>query len=227
MKRDAPEVFEIAPQERLPATPEFIVEKLSPLLRPERIARMKQVLSHRTSAVLPVLDDIADPHNVAAILRSAEAFGLQHVQLVERDRAFFANKAVTRGSEQWIDVGHFKSVESCATKLKKQGYRIYIAEPAALLTLADLEQRLPIAVVFGNEHRGPSEAWHEFMDGSFQIPMHGFVESLNVSVAAAITFFQTSRNAPRLASNEQTYVLARWLLRSISKAEDILKSRQP
>src|SRR4051794_37678964 len=104
MRRDDPDAGQIAPAISLPAAPERVIEALEPMLTDERRVRIEACLSRRTRAVVPVLEAIDDPHNVAAVLRSADAFGIQEVHLIEGPQEFLAARSITQGSERWLDV---------------------------------------------------------------------------------------------------------------------------
>lgn len=199
---------------------------LEPHLTPARMERIRAVVAERTLAIAPVLDRIHDPHNASAIMRSADAFGIQRLHIIAEHGAFLANQKVAKGTERWLDLVRYESPEEAAAALRKDGYRIFIAamdgehRPE---TLAEAGDR--IAVVFGNEHRGVSPEFRALADGSFAIPMLGFVESLNVSVAAAVTLYTLRQRLHKPLSEEERAILeARMMLSSSgSSAEAILE----
>lgn len=177
-----------------------------------RCSRMEAVVNQRTRAVRLVIQDIHDPHNVAACMRSAEAFGIQNVDVVTVKQRTRPSK-VGRGVHGWLTVGTYDNVESCVRDLRSDGYKIAAGVPsqdaASLSSLArtPLRGRSKIAVVFGNEHEGISPAWHSQIDLPFTIPMVGMVESLNISVSAAITMHQLTE-AYRQAWSPEDYLLS-------------------
>jgi tRNA (guanosine-2'-O-)-methyltransferase len=168
-------------------TGEDIWRLLSEKLTPERKQRIEQVASARTNHIRLVIQDIHHPHNVSACLRSAEAFGINQVDVV-KIREKFSPSTVSRGTAKWLTLKTWNEIDACAAHLKKEGYTLVCARPTqdstSVWTLP-VDQKL--ALVFGNEHSGPDPRWDKHLDKSFTIPMVGMVESLNVSVAAAVS----------------------------------------
>ena len=226
MRRDHPEVFKLAPTQPLPAPAARVIEALAPLLTEERQARIEQVVAGRTRAIVPVLDGLIDPHNIAAVLRSADAFGVQEVHLVEGTEPFVASQRVAQGTERWVDVVRHDSAASCVRELRGRGYEVYVASMEGTLSPDTLGSLPRAAVVFGNEHAGVSQSLYELADGTYRIPMTGFVESLNVSVATAITLFTATRGrAGDLSEAERERLTARFMMQSIPRANDVLTER--
>ncbi|MGE3635083.1 MAG: TrmH family RNA methyltransferase, partial [Sandaracinaceae bacterium] len=193
---------------------------------PQRLARMQSVLARRSRALVPVLEDLADPHNGAAVLRSADAFGCQTVHAIEARHELLVSHRVSRGTHRWIEIVRHKSADSAYAHLKAQGYRVYIAAMDGDVTPEDLCTVPRAAVVFGNEHSGASAAARAIADGTYAIPMVGFVESLNVSVASAITLYAASRGrSGDLSEAERAEALARYLMESVRDAERIVRDR--
>lgn len=210
----------------LPGPAPAIVEILGPMVTPERLARIDAVVRRRTRSLIPVLEDLADPHNGAAILRSADAFGCHEVHVVESRHPFAVSRHVSRRTERWIEIVRHARAESCAAALKARGYEIFVAEMNGELTPEALAERPRAAIVLGNEHFGASSAMRAHADGTYAIPMVGMVESLNVSVASAITLYVAAR--PRqgdLDEDERTTIRARLLLGQVKDAEQIVRER--
>jgi tRNA (guanosine-2'-O-)-methyltransferase len=223
MRRDDPDACEIADQPRLPAPADQVIDALSPLLTDERLVRVQACVARRTRAIVPVLEAIDDPHNVAAILRSADAFGVQEVHLIEGAQPFLAARAVTQGAERWLDVVRHDGPEQCVASLQSRGFRVYVATMDGELTPEDLPEAPRVAVVFGNEQTGASKRMRTLCDGFYTIPMYGFAQSLNVSVAAAITLFSATRSgAPPLADDDRACLLARFMMLSVPRAEEVV-----
>ncbi len=224
MRADDPDVIEIVGPPPLGQPAEVVVEALSPIVTPKRLERIEEVVRSRTDSLVLVLDRIADPHNSSAVLRSADAFGVQTVHVVVGEHGFRACRGVSKGTHRWLDVIRYKSVEACARHLKKDGYAIYVAAMGADTQPEDLHDTPRLAVVFGNEHRGVSPEMLSFADGTFSIPMRGFVESLNISVAAAITMQTLARDGrPRLSAERQQELEARFLMNSVKKPEQVIE----
>lgn len=160
-----------------------------------RVARLEYVLQHRQPDLTVVMENIHDPHNVSAMLRSCDAAGVWEAQLLYNTDAFpKIGKKSSASAGKWIERRKFKTVAECYGKLRSEGFRIYatrLDERAASLYDLDLTQK--IALVFGNEHRGVSDEAALEADGLVQIPMYGMIQSLNVSVACAIALYEAVR----------------------------------
>jgi tRNA (guanosine-2'-O-)-methyltransferase len=257
MRRDAPDTFTLPSigiaegssegthhpvgrdADGLPAEPAHVIAALDPLLTVERRQRLAQVVAARARAIVPVLDGLIDPHNVSAVLRSADAFGVQELHVIERAERYQASSRVAQGAERWVDVVTHASAEACVMALRARGYRVYVAAgnpPPALRGGGGLDlgggavqpealAREPrAAIVFGNERDGASESLFELADATYTIPMQGFVQSLNVSVAAAITLFAAMRGRPGdLSEADRERLYARYCMLSVPRAEEIVQ----
>jgi len=158
-------------------------------LVPERKARIDAVVAQRTRTLTVVIEAMCDPQNVNAVLRTCEAFGVQAVHVIEGPmKAFDRNKKVSQNADKWLDVRRWKSTRACLEALRADGFAIYVTHlgPGSR-ALAELSFAGKVALVFGNEHSGVSDEALALADASYAIPMRGFVQSLNVSVAAAIS----------------------------------------
>jgi tRNA (guanosine-2'-O-)-methyltransferase len=223
MRRDLPEVFEIYQETVLPAPPEIVVSALGPLLTDERIARLEAIISQRTRSVAVVLDNLIDPHNIAAILRSADAFGVQEVHVIQGDEPFVASTRITTGAERWLDVVHHPNAQACIDALHQRDFRVYVAAVDGDLTPDDLPKLQQVAIIFGNEHAGVNPDTLRYADGTYGIPMKGFVQSLNVSVATAITLHAaTAGRSSDLTPADQILLRARFMMLSVRNAEQIV-----
>lgn len=190
-----------------------------------RLDKIKRVVQSRQRGVIVVLEDLHDPHNVAAILRTCDAFGIQDIICVYEKEKYVNPKKVGKSSSssanKWLDFIVFKSSSECVQYLKQNKYRIIStmldekAEPLSHSFFTDE----PIALVFGNEHRGVSDIMATASDNKVYIPMKGMVQSLNVSVTAAICIAELSRqrqvsgNDFSLGSNEQKKLIDSFLER--------------
>ena len=158
---------------------------------------MYATLRHRQPDLTVVLEDVHDPHNVSAVLRSCDAVGVLDVHLVyiheELPRRAFA-RSTSGSAAKWLRTFTHGSVENCYTALRKQGSTILVsALGIERTTLFEIDLTQPVALVFGNEHRGVSAEAVTGADGTFVIPMMGMVQSLNISVACAVTLFEAMR----------------------------------
>ena len=223
MRADDPDVIEIEGPPPLVHDATTVIEALAPVVTPERRRRIAQVVAQRTDDLVVVLDSIADPHNASAVLRSADAFGVQTVHAIVGPHGFRASQGVSKGTHRWLDIVRYESAQACAERLRATGYAIYVAAMGAPDTPETLPVEAPLAVVFGNEHRGVSTEMEALADGAFSIPMRGFVESLNVSVAAAITIESLTRRSPRRFDRARREALqARFLMNSVKNADQII-----
>lgn len=223
MRRDSSEVAPVLASAPLPATPAQVIDALRAFVSVERMARIDSVLATRTRRLVIVLDKTTDPHNAAAVLRSADAFGVQEIAVITSEESFTAPRKVAQGTAHWLDLTYYDSAAACAAALHRRGYQILIAAMDGDVTPSRLREVPRAAVVFGNEHLGVSEEMRALADGTFTIPMTGFVESLNVSVAAAITMHAaTVDRAGDLGADDQLALRARFMLSSVSRAEEIV-----
>ncbi|MCS6798840.1 MAG: RNA methyltransferase [Myxococcota bacterium] len=223
MRRDDPACREPAPRRALPAPPSRIVQVLGPLLTPRRLERIRTSIAARTRGVVLVLEDFADPHNASAVLRSAEAFGVLEVHVVDPARRFRVAQRVSRGVDRWLEIERHTEPETPIEALRARGYRIVLAEPAGARSPQQVREWPRVALVLGNEHRGPSDWMRAHADATCAIPMRGLVESLNVSVAAAVLLFALMHDRPGdLSEAEREELLARYLLDDVRDAERLV-----
>ena len=166
-------------------------------MTPKRFAKISEVVLKRQKNLTLVLENIHDPHNVSAILRSADAVGVGKVYLIYNTNKFpKIGKFSSASAKKWVDLIRFKSVENCFEELKSMKYRIYttyIENTDKSRTLFDLNLTGRTAIVLGNEHTGVSKEAIELSDVSFNVPMYGMVQSLNVSVTAAVCLYEALR----------------------------------
>ncbi|HYH13495.1 MAG TPA: RNA methyltransferase [Thermomicrobiales bacterium] len=188
-----------------------------------RQQRVNGVLARRRTSLTVVLEDVHDPHNVSAVLRSCDGVGILDVHLVyvheEPPRRSFAQK--TSGSAaKWMRLHHHASIEACYERLRSEGKRIYATALAReTRDLYQLDLVSPTALVFGNEMRGVSDEAIAGADATVYIPMQGMVESLNVSVACAVSLYEAMRqrravgdyDTPELTPEELATLEAEWL----------------
>lgn len=152
-------------------------------------------LSRRQPDLTVIMENIHDPHNVSAMLRSADAVGIHEVQLVyTREKFPKVGKKSSSSANKWVERRKFNSINECYDKLHSEGFAIYatrLGEGARSLYTLDLTQKT--AFVFGNEHTGVSDEAAALADASVMIPMMGMIQSLNVSVACAVTLYEALR----------------------------------
>lgn len=158
-------------------------------LLPGRKERIDRAVAERTRTLVVVLEAFCDPQNVNAVLRTCDAFGVQEVHVVEGPmKPYDRNKKISQNADKWLDVVRWRSSADCLRALKARGLRVYATWLGdGSVPLGELAFDSPVALVFGNEHRGVSDEALALADARFAIPMRGFVQSLNVSVAVAVT----------------------------------------
>ena len=223
MRRDDPDNIDLSGAAPLPASALDVVAALDPLLTDARRTRISQVLAARSRSVTAVLDGLLDPHNVSAVLRSADAMGVEHVHLIERPERFRVSPRVSQGAYRWVHVTLHQSERACVSALRASGHRIFVATMDGEVRPEALAAEPRPALVFGNEHAGVSDCLRELADGTFSIPMCGFVQSLNVSVAAAISLYAAMQG--RQGDLEEGAALdlrARYCVQSVPMAEAIV-----
>lgn len=175
-----------------------VISEMKAHLTPDRCVAIDRVVAARTFSIATVLDNLYDLGNIAAVMRSAESMGIQPMHIIRRQEKFKASKRITRGTDKWLDTSVWTEPELCIAKLKAQGYRIVATQLSShAVSIDTLDFTIPTAIVFGNEHGGVAKDILEQADACCVIPMRGFAESLNISVAAAITFYHIVQDRMR------------------------------
>ena len=207
-------------------TVDAVIETLEPLASEERQARILGVLGQRLGSVTVLLDATHDPHNGSAVMRTCDAFGIPTVHVVPSEEAFLIARRITKGTERWLEVHHHASAEAAAAYLQEQGFELIATHPQGELTPPDLALIPRLALVLGNEHQGICATLQQAARRAVRIPMRGFVESLNVSVASAVLLAAATHGRPGdLAHAEKRRLYARALFRSVARAAEILAAR--
>lgn len=205
--------------------PALVCQALAPLMAEGRIERIEQILSARTRSVVLVLDRLHDPHNGAAVLRTAEALGLMEVHAIMPGGRWDLSRRVTLGCHKWLDVVVHREADDCAGALIPRGYTLLAAsEEVSDDSALDLPSEQPVAICMGNEQRGITEALRRHCQGVVGIPMFGFSRSLNVSVAAAILISRLVEGRGRVLENEDREQLrARYYALSVREPLEVLR----
>ncbi len=230
--------------------PETIIELLSPFLAPGKVERMEKVIAQRLSQVWLVVENLYDPLNGAALVRTAEAMGILHVAFIqEREvkalpvgRGKRLSQKITIGAERWMEVHEFDTFEAAMDVFSRHGLRHYaaVAPPSDVgnanvelgrmpALLAESTFVPPLAIWFGNERWGLSQKAVDAADAAFTIPLHGFSQSLNLSVSAGIALHHVvgslrARTADGdLPEPQRREWLARCLLETVDRPEALLR----
>ena len=214
----------------------MIDEKLSTYLESfltdKRKNLFKKVLEDRTRHFTVVLEDIFQPHNASAVVRTCDIFGIQDVHAIENKYNNKVSRHVAKGSQKWLNQYRYRNdgdnTKSCLDDLKSKGYQIIATTPhndSCLLQDFDISKKT--AFVFGVEAEGVSDIVKENADGFLKIPMVGFTESLNISVAAAIILQDVStklRNSNidwQLSKEEKEILYFNWVKTTIKNVDKI------
>ncbi|PLX42160.1 MAG: RNA methyltransferase [Deltaproteobacteria bacterium] len=208
---------------------ETLKDILTGMMTPRRMERLIAVLEGRLKTLRLVVENLHDPHNMSAVVRSCEAFGVQHLHVVDSKGEFKLSRGIRKGSHKWLDIHYYDSFAPCAEELREAGFDLY----AALLTddavaLEEVPSTRPVALVLGNEHAGVSEEAQRLCDGAYTIPMYGFVQSFNISVAAAISLYSLGTRmrselgeGALLTPSEGSALLERWIPKASPHAKKI------
>lgn len=223
---------ESAPAEPVLSTPwdtewdaERIIERLEPLALARRRERFETVIAGRLASVTLLLDELSDPHNRAAIVRSCDAFGVQELHSVQPARDFSIHHGVAAGTERWVDVHAHENAELAVQHLRQRGFELIQTHPKGELLPEDLARVPRLALILGNEHRGIDPVFANAAQRSVRIPMRGFVESLNVSVSAAVLLAAaTHRRSGDLSDGARRHLYARALYYSVPRAREVLEA---
>lgn len=150
-----------------------------------------EIVENRTRYATVVLEDLYQPHNASAVMRTCDCFGIQDVHVIENINRWTTSRDVERGSSKWININRYNKSDQnntthCMQLLKENGYKVVATTPHTEMTIEDLPLDQPVALIFGTEKRGVSDEVLKNADFHIKIPMYGFTESFNISVAAAI-----------------------------------------
>jgi tRNA (guanosine-2'-O-)-methyltransferase len=231
-----------------PARAGDLLDRLAARLTPHRRERIEAVLARRTRWLTVALEDIYQPHNAAAVLRSCDGFGVQDVHIIEnlntlRLRAKGSN--VSMGTERWLTLHRHRLAKSApadlaaahaatteaAKILRARGYRLAVLTlRGAPMDLAEVPLDRPLALFIGTELTGLSDAAHEVADFAVKLPMEGFAQSFNLSVCTALCLYELTRRLrdPRgkimwpLPEEEKRRIFYDWLMRDVPGAEELL-----
>jgi tRNA (guanosine-2'-O-)-methyltransferase len=212
-----------------------LIEYLSGFLTARRVELFDKILQNRTRYITVVLEDLYQPHNASAVLRSCECFGVQDVHIIENKNIYRISPDVALGSHKWLTLHRYNQKDTNTTdallRLKEQGYRIVATTPvknACPLDEFDLSAG-KTALLFGSELNGLTPDAMELADEYLHIPMNGFTESLNISVTAAIMLHFLARQLRQhtsiswqLTIEEAREIKLKWLKTSIKKSDHIV-----
>lgn len=214
-----------------PRTEDALIAYLLQFVTPEKQARMAEVIQNRTRHVRVVLEDIYQPHNASAVIRSCECFGIQHLHVIENKYKFRINPDVAMGGGKWIHIHRHRTkgadnTRECLRELRQAGYRIAatsLSPDSTPLPELDLDQ--PVALCFGTEEVGLGDTILREADLQVHIPMLGFTQSFNISVSVALCLYELRNRMERegipagLSAGESREVYRRWLRATLKNCE--------
>lgn len=165
-------------------------------MTPEREEKLLSVLNKRQNDITIVLENVFDPHNISAVMRTCDAVGIQEIYIlntkIPRHKKWGAKSSSS--AVKWLTIHQFENNEECFTALRKKYAKILTTHLSAdAVSLHSINFTDPLALVFGNEHSGVSDEVRDMADGNFLIPQVGIIRSLNISVACAVTLYEAFR----------------------------------
>ena len=204
---------------------------LSPYLTDARKQRFAEVLGQRTNWVTAVTEDLFDPHNISAVLRSCDGFGIQSAHIIEVNNPYRVSPGVAKGAAKWLDIERHTDTTHALRDLKSRGFAICCTTPHTDdTTPEELPLDRPVALVFGSEGPGITDAARAEADHFVRIPMYGFTESFNNSVAAALTLQTITRRVReredlnwQVPTEEHARILGDWASRTVKDAPGLLQ----
>ena len=190
-------------------------------MTPGRKNKLLSVLSKRQSNLTVVIENVQDPHNISAVMRTCDAVGIQDIYIlntkIPRHKKWGAKSSSS--AAKWLTIHQFDDVNNCVSELRKKYKKIYTTHLATdAISLYDIDFTESIALVFGNEHEGVSEELRNLADGNFIIPQMGIIQSLNISVACAVSIYEAFRQknaaghyaAPSLSNEAMNELMKQW-----------------
>ena len=168
-------------------------------MTPERTEKFQRVVEQRQFNLTVILENVHDPHNIGAVLRSCDSVGIHEIYVLYTNEGLTEENLVigkrsSSGARKWVDVHYFTDVQKCFGEVRKKYEKIFCTHLSHdSKNLYDLDLTQSVALLFGNEHDGVSEKSLKYCDGNFLIPQMGMVKSLNISVACAVSLYEAAR----------------------------------
>lgn len=207
-----------------------LLDYLQNFITEERKQRFSEIISQRTNHFTVAMEDVFQMHNTSAVVRTCEVFGVQQAHSIEGRYGKRLDEKIAMGAQKWVDVFRYDDTQKCIDTLREKGYQIVATTPhkdAYLLNDFDISKKS--AFFFGTEKEGLSEKVLAQADTYLKIPMVGFTESLNISVAVAIVLQQLTDKLRRsnikwqLTDEEHYNVLEQWTKISVRNVNDVIK----
>lgn len=209
---------------------EIVNKLIAPLLTEPRQSKIAKVAASRNFSNCVVLEGIYDRGNISAVMRTAEALGFVNFHVIETQTKFKEANRVTQGADKWTEVQKWKSTIDCVTHLKKLGHKIVVTSLEASKPIHEVDWTVPTALVLGNEKEGITEQMKSLSDERIILPMSGFVQSYNISVAGALSLYhiylarmQRLGKCADVTDEEIEILKAHYAIRTQDSSFDILK----
>ncbi|MBS0351895.1 MAG: hypothetical protein JSR33_12090, partial [Proteobacteria bacterium] len=170
-----------------------VVELLRPFVSARRQLRIENVLNNRLESIEMALEMPSDIHNAFAVIRSCEIFGVTRLHIIAPEKLLNGIRPISKGALDWIDIQFYASTSEFLLNMQKKKIRLAGAIATQAISVNEIPINEPLCLLLGNELNGLSAAIKQACDWNYQIPMFGMTESLNLSVAAAISLYETSR----------------------------------
>ena len=217
--------------------PAKIISILRPFVSDHKQQLVEEISKKRTRHITLVFEDIDKPHNISAVLRTAECMGIQDLHFIRNRNTYQVNPVITKGAAKWLTLHHHKdaasgseNIQEAYDHLRRKGYKIYATSLGeGAISSEELDVSEKTAIVFGTEGTGISKEAAELADGLIQVPMRGFTESYNLSVTAAILLNTLLRNDSgdwSLSEEERQEVMADWYKQIVRGADKILELKK-
>ena len=207
-----------------------LTDYLSGFVTEARLNKFNSVIRNRTRHITVALENIFQPHNASAVLRSCDCFGIQDIHIIENEFKYEVNDEIALGSSKWLTLVHHSGEENntraCINQLRAEGYRIIATTPHKNdCSIEELPVDTKLALFFGTELNGISQDIIKEADGFVKIPMFGFTESFNISVSVALSLYELTNRLRKsdtnwhLTDEENTEIKLSWLKNSIRDAK--------
>lgn len=212
---------------------EWLLERFYEHISENKQNLFEEIILNRTKHVTVVLENLFQPHNAAAVLRSCDCFGVQEVHIIENENKFEPNKEIDMGSSKWLSLNRYNqeanNTLSTINKLKSEGYVIAATTPHTNdMEIKELPLDKPVALLFGTELTGLSDIAMEHSDCFVKLPMYGFTESYNISVSVALALFAVTERMRadesidwRLSAEDQLKLKLQWAKKVVKRSDKI------
>lgn len=212
---------------------QWLLNKFYEHISDNKIEKFDSIILDRTKHITVVLENIFQPHNAAAVLRSCDCFGVQDVHVIENSNRYKPNKDIDMGSSKWLDIHHYKKKDEntvdCLNSLKEKGYKIVATTPHTTdCLIEELPLDQPIALLFGTEATGLTDVAMEHADAFVKLPMYGFTESYNISVSVALALYDVTERMRKtenlnwqLSEEESVKIRLEWAKKVVKHSKKI------